>query len=393
MCGTFDLGSCIRCVLGFGIKTGYDIYFDNILIFSKTIEEHVDHIRQVLDVLRKGKLYTDIEKCTFCTDQVFFLGFVVSGQGIRVDKSKVKAIKEWPTPTNVSQVRSFHEIASFYRWFVKDFSTITAPLNELTEKGVVCKWSEPQENAFHELKKHLTEALLLVLSDLTKTFEVECNASGVGIGGVLIQERKQIAYFSEKLGGAQLNYYMYDKELYALVRVLETWQHYLWPKEFVTHSDHKALKYLKGQAKLNRRHAKWVEFIETFSYVVTYKKGKDNIVANALSQKHTLLNQLEVKVSGLKSIKELYTSDHEFSEPYAKCTAGKGWEKYHVHNGFLFRSNKLCIPNSSFRLLLSQEAHVGGLMGQFGRDKTFEILAKHFYWPKMRQDVERLVRR
>jgi hypothetical protein len=86
----------------------------------------------------------------------------------------------------------------------------------------VCKWSEPQENAFHELKKHLTEALLLVLSDLTKTFEVECNASGVGIGGVLIQERKQIAYFSEKLGGAQLNYYMYDNELYALVRVLET---------------------------------------------------------------------------------------------------------------------------------------------------------------------------
>jgi hypothetical protein len=177
----------------------------------------------------------------------------------------------------------------------------------------VFKWSEPQENAFHELKKRLTEAPLLVLSDFTKTFELECDASGNGIGEVLMQERKLIAYFSEKLGGAQLNYSVYDKDLYALVRVVETWQHYLWPKEFVIHSDHEALKYLKGQAKLNRHHAKWVELIETFSYVVTYKKGKDNIVADALSQKHTLLNQLEVKVLGLKSIKELYTSDHEFS--------------------------------------------------------------------------------
>jgi hypothetical protein len=95
-----------------------------------------------------------------------------------------------------------------------------------------------------------------------------------------------------------------------------------------------------------------VEFIETFPYVVTYKKGKDNLVVDALSRKHTLLNQLEVKVPGLESIKELYISDHEFLEPYAKCTTGKGWEKYHVHNGFLFRTNKLCIPNSSFRLLL-----------------------------------------
>jgi hypothetical protein len=212
------------------------VYFDDILIFSKTIEEHIDNIGQVLDVLRKEKLYANIEKCTFCTYHVVFLGFVVSGQGIRVDESKVKAIKEWPTPTNVSQVRSFHGLASFYRRFVKDFSTIAAPLNELIKKGIVFKWSEPQENAFHELKKCLTEAPLLVLPDFTKTFEVECDASGIGIGGVLMQERKPVAYFSEKLGGAQLNYSVYDNELYALVRVLETWQHYLWPKEFVIHS-------------------------------------------------------------------------------------------------------------------------------------------------------------
>ena len=186
---------------------------------------------------------------------------------------------------------------------------------------------------------------------------------------------------------------MYDKELYALVRVLETWQHYLWPKEFVIHLDHEALKYLKGQAKLNRRHAKWVEFIENFPYVVKYKKGKDNLVADGLSRRNVLLNQLEVTVPGLESMKDLYHNNHEFAEPYAKCTAGKGWEKYHINDGFLFRANKICVPNCSVRLLLLQESHAGGLMGHFGWKKTYELLADHFYWPKMRRDVERLVQR
>jgi hypothetical protein len=119
------------------------VYFDDILIFSKAIEEHLDHIRHVLDVLRKKKLYANIEKCTFCANQIIFLGFVVSGQGIQVDESKVKAIKEWPIPTNVSQVRSFHGLVGFCRRIVKDFSTIAARVNELTKKGVIFKWGEP----------------------------------------------------------------------------------------------------------------------------------------------------------------------------------------------------------------------------------------------------------
>jgi len=145
---------------------------------------------------------------------------------------------------------------------------------------------------------------------------------------------------------------VYDKELYALVRVLETWQHYLWPKEYVIHSHHEALKYLKGQAKLNRRHAKWVEFIEIIPFIVTYKKGKDNVVADALSRKSVLLNQLEVKVLGLESLKDLYNNDAKFSEPYNHCQDGKGWKIYHIHEGFPFRANKLCVQNSSVRLLL-----------------------------------------
>jgi hypothetical protein len=124
---------------------------------------------------------------------------------------------------------------------------------------------------------------LLQLPDFEKTFKLECDASGIGIGGVLIQGGKPVAFFSEKLHGPSLNYSTYDKELYALVRVLQTWQHYLWSKEFVIHSDHESLKYLKGQANLNKRHAKWIEFIESFPYIIKYKKGKDNVIADALS--------------------------------------------------------------------------------------------------------------
>jgi hypothetical protein len=156
---------------------------------------------------------------------------------------------------------------------VKDFST-TAPLNELTKKGVPFSWGTRQENAFDMRKDKLTHASLLQLPDFNKTFELECDSSGIGLGGVLLQERKPIAYFSEKLSGPILNYSTYDKELYALVRCLETWQYYLWPKEFIIHSDHESLKHICSQGKLNHRHAKWVEFVESFLMLSSTRKGR-----------------------------------------------------------------------------------------------------------------------
>src|SRR5215203_3060375 len=369
------------------------VYFDDILIYSRNESDHIIHIRHVLQVLRDNKLYGNLEKCTFCKDKVIFLGYVVSQHGVEVDESKNEAIHNWPTPMNVSQVRSFHGLAGFYRRFVKDFSTIACPLNELTKKNVPFVWGAAQDHAFDELKRLLTSAPLLALPDFNKQFEIECDASGIGIGGVLMQEGRPIAYFSEKLSGAKLNYPIYDKELYALIRVLEVWQHYLWPKEFIIHSDHEALKYLKAQSTLHKRLAKWVEFIESFPYIIKHKKGKDNIVADALSRKNMLLTQLDVKIPGLEILCDLYATDHDFAEPYRLCALGKAWEKYHIHDGFLFRANKLCVPESSVRLLLLQESHAGGLMGHFGREKTLLMLADHFYWPKMRRDVDRYVKR
>ncbi|KAK1617123.1 hypothetical protein QYE76_022640 [Lolium multiflorum] len=236
------------------------VYFDDILIYSRNESDHIIHIRHVLQVLRDSKLYGNLEKCTFCKDKVIFLGYVVSKHGVEVYVSKIAAIQNWPTPMNVSQVRSFHGLAGFYRRFVPNFSTIAAPLNELTKKGVAFEWGVAQDHAFDELKRLLTSAPLLALPDFNKQFEIECDASGIGIGGVLMQEGRPIAYFSEKLSGAKLNYPIYDKELYALIRFLE-------------------------------------------------------------------------------------------------------------------------------------ESHAGGLMGHFGREKTLLMLADHFYWPKMRRDVDMYVKR
>ncbi|RDX94406.1 Retrovirus-related Pol polyprotein from transposon 17.6, partial [Mucuna pruriens] len=142
-----------------------------------------------------------------------------------------------------------------------------------------------------------------------------------------ITESKSIAYFSEKLSGVVLNYSTYDKELYALVRTLQSWQHYVWPREFIIHYDHQSLKFLKSQGKLQKKHAKWPEFIKMFPYVIKYKKGKENIVVDALSRRYALLTSLQIKLLGFNMIKDLY-------------------------DGFLFKKNKLCVPTCSLREML-----------------------------------------
>ncbi|RDX75477.1 Retrovirus-related Pol polyprotein from transposon 17.6, partial [Mucuna pruriens] len=324
------------------------VYFDDILIYSKTLDEHVEHLHVVLNVLRENKLYGNLKKYLFCLESVVFLGFVVSLKGISVDEGKVKEIREWSTPKKANEVRSFHGLASFYRRFVKNFSSIVAPLNELVKKDIVFKWDDVNEKAFNLLKDKLTNALVLCLPIFYKTFEIECDASGIGIGA----ESKPIAYFSEKPSGAALNYSTYDKELYAL--------HYLWLREFIIHFDHQSLKFLKSQGKLQKRHAKWLEFIEMFTYVIKYKKAKENIVVNVLSRGYMLLTSLQTKLLGLEIIKDLHVNDSD----------------YYKYDGFFFKKNKLCMPTCSLSEMLVRKTHGGGLMGDkliFTRLNEYQI--------------------
>jgi hypothetical protein len=204
-----------------------------------------------------------------------------------------------------------------------------------------------------------------------------------------MQDRQPIAFFSEKLSGAALNYPTYDKELYALVRALETWQHYLRSKEFVIYSDHESLKYLKCQGKLNKRHARWMEYMKTFPYVIHYKQGKENIVVDSLSRRYVLLTSLSAKMLRFEYVKDVYANDADFSDVYMACDK-EAFGKFYKHDGYLFKESKLCVPNCSMHELLVREAHGGGLMGHFGVKKTLEILHEHFFWTRMRGEVTRI---
>jgi len=204
-------------------------------------------------------------------------------------------------------------------------------------------WTEKQDQAFKRLKAQLTNAPILALPNFANTFELECDASRVGVGAVLLQGGHPIAYFSEKLHDATLNYRTYDKELYALVRALKTWEHYLVSKEFVIHCDHESLKYLKGQHKLNKRHGKWMEFLEQFPYVIKYKKGNTNIMVDSLSRRHALFSKLGAQILGFENIIELYKEDHDFTSIFAKCEH-RAQLGFYVSEGYLFKEGKLCIP-------------------------------------------------
>ncbi|KAJ9563965.1 hypothetical protein OSB04_009125 [Centaurea solstitialis] len=362
------------------------VYFDDILVYSKGAEEHTQHLRRVFEVLRSQKLYGKLEKCEFFSPKVTFLGYVVSKDGISVDESKVAAIKSWPVPSSATEVRSFHGLASFYRRFVKNFSTIVAPLSECTKQGSF-EWTQSTQNAFEKIKECLCTSPILALPDFNQLFEVECDARVV-----LVQNKRPIAYFSEKLNDSKKNYSTYDKEFYAIVRALDYWSHYLRPKQFVLHSDHQALKHINGQSKLNPRHAKWVEFLRSFIFVSKYKTGSSNIVADALSKRYAMLNVLGERVLGFSFIKELYLDDPDFSKVFQDCKE-RACGSYFIQDGFLFKNNKLCIPKGSIRELLIREVHGGGLAGHFGINKTLGVLHKHFYWPHMEGDVTALIAR
>ena len=172
------------------------------------------------------------------------------------------------------------------------------------------------------------------------------------------------------------------------MRTLQTWQHYLLSKEFLIHSDHEALKFLKSQGKLNKIHARWVEFLDQFPYMIKHKQGKANIVADALSRRHTLLSMLETKYLSFVHIKELYEKDDDFAFIYGECHQG-GSKDFYLSNQYLFKGKKFCIPQGSLRASLITEAHEGGLMVHFGANKTLEVLKEHLYWPYMPKHVDR----
>lgn len=253
------------------------VYFDDILVFSKSLETHIDHLRQVLAILRQEKFFVASQKCEWAAEQFLFLGYVVSSKGLSMDTGKVEAIRAWPIPTSISAIRSFHGLASFYRRFVHHFSSIMAPLTECM-KGTHFVWTTAAAEAFEQIKVKLTTAPVLVLPDFAETFELHCDASKLGIGAVLSQQSRPVAFYSEKLLGAKSRYSTYDVEFFAVIQSIRHWRHYLVHRDFVLFTDHDALKHLDNQVKVSSRHANWIAYLQQFTFAIKHKSGKLNRV-------------------------------------------------------------------------------------------------------------------
>jgi hypothetical protein len=227
------------------------VFIDDVLVFSNTEEQHEKHLRLVLENLQSNKLYAKFNKCEFWLTKVAFLGHVISVGGVSVDPGEVKDVLNWAPPTTTSEIQSFLELAGYYRRFIKDFSKISKPMMKLLEKNKVFQWIAKCQASFEEIRKHLTLAPVLVLPNLTKKFNIYCDASCRGLGCVLMQEGQVVCYASRQLRKHEENYPTHDLELAAVVHALKIWRHYLIGHRCGIYSDHKSLKYIFTQNDLN----------------------------------------------------------------------------------------------------------------------------------------------
>lgn len=273
----------------FGSMKGFcSVYLDDVIIFSKTREEHEAHLERVFQALEENQLYVKLSKCKFELTELKFLGHIVGNNGVKVDPQKTKVVHEWPTPTNVSQVRSFCGLANYFRKFLQGYSTLVAPLTALTRDGVVWgtnTWTPACQKAFDGVKKALTEAPTLAMPDFDNPMEIEviCDASTHGIGAVLTQGGRPIAYESRKLTPTEKNWTTSDQELWAVIHALKTWRCYLEGLSFTVVTDHNPLIHLQTQPSLSRRQARWAEYLSRFDFQWQYRPGRTN-VADPLSR-------------------------------------------------------------------------------------------------------------
>jgi hypothetical protein len=261
------------------------VFLDDILVYTKTEEENEQHLRMVLQVLREHQLYTKLSKCSFYQRQIHYLGHIISEEGIVLDPEKVEAIREWPAPRNVAEVRYFMGLAGYYRRFIVGFSMIAHSITSLQRKEKKFQWTEECESSFQRLKQLLTSALILKIVDPDKDYVACTDVCKEGLGGVLSQEGFVICYESQNLKEHEKNYATHDLELAEIVHALRKWRHYLMDKRFELRTDHNGLKYLFDQLTLNARKIRWLEFLCEYEFDIKHIKGKENKVADALSRK------------------------------------------------------------------------------------------------------------
>ncbi|GJW96936.1 reverse transcriptase domain-containing protein [Tanacetum coccineum] len=261
------------------------VFIDDILIYSKNKQEHEEHLKLILELLKKEELYAKFSKCEFWIPKVQFLGHVIDSEGIHVDPAKIESIKDWASPKSPTEIRQFLGLAGYYRRFIEGFSKIAKPMTKLTQKKVKFEWGDKQEAAFQLLKQKLCSAPILALPEGSEDFIAYCDASKKGLGAVLMQREKVIAYASRQLKIHEKNYTTHDLELGAVVFALKIWRHYLYGTKCTVFTNHKSLQHILNQKELNMRQRHWLELLSDYDCEIRYHPGKANVVADALSRK------------------------------------------------------------------------------------------------------------
>ncbi|KAJ9547079.1 LOW QUALITY PROTEIN: hypothetical protein OSB04_019622 [Centaurea solstitialis] len=319
------------------------VFIDDILIYSKTAEEHQEHLRKVLELLKHERLYAKFSKCEFWLKEVQVLGHMVSEEGIKVDPTKIEAIQSWKSPESATKVRSFLGLARYYRRFIKDFSSIATPLTALTRKSIKFEWKPTHEQAFNTLKEKLTRAPILSLPNGTDGFMVFSDASRLGLGCVLMQEGKLKVH--------ERNYPIHDMELAAMVFELKIWRHYLFGTKCQIYTDHKSLQYLFNQKELNMR--RWIELLSDYDCKILYHPDKANVVADALSRKG----------------REERTNGRDLG-------------------------NRIWLPKlGELRKKVLEDAHKSKYSIHPGTNKMYHDLKQVYWWPGMKKDIVYFIER
>ncbi|KAF8761144.1 hypothetical protein RHS01_00185 [Rhizoctonia solani] len=266
------------------------IYLDDILIYSKDDASHTQHVHKVLRRLMDNQLFCKASKCTFHVTSVEYLGIIVLDKGFSLDKLKIQAVQEWPTPTKVKEVQSFLGFANFLRWFVANFSHLARPLHNLVKKDTPWKWDTKEQEAFHGLKDAITNALVLCHMDPTKPYFLEMDASGAALGSILSQQQEDgclhpLGFLSKSFEGAEQNYNTHDKELLAIICSFEYWRIFLEGTQhpITVFMDHQNLEYWKESRTFNRCHAQWHLLLASYNFQIVYRPGKQSGKLDALS--------------------------------------------------------------------------------------------------------------